>query len=292
MASEDFESRLALTRCIGILGGITLVVSIVAIAIGMVSISVTQEQWEFPFTVGGAMIAGILTLLLSCCPITLYCEDRKSEVPSYTTECFSCCTTLMVIWCGITILAVSFAFGLSGIYGVVSCSNEELKLKACSSAAESKMAISIVTIILTLMLFILSLAIFFTCCCNASTFGVPLLNSSHNCMESGDTFHGFDNYHIEPSPPYIDRQIYNRQQQEHAIQETLSEARINHFRSPSYNSNNDNNMQVYESSAPDISEVVGETGPNSSAKIESQLDDPPPSYDEVMKKEQTDVLTV
>ncbi|XP_060579229.1 uncharacterized protein LOC132736158 isoform X4 [Ruditapes philippinarum] len=290
MVSEDFESRLALTRCIGILGGITLVVSIVAIAIGIFSISVTQAQWEFPFTAGGAMIAGISTLLLSCCPITLYCEDRKSEVPSFT--CFNCCTTLMVIWFGITILAVSFAFGLSGIYGVVSCSNAELKLKACSSAAEAKMAISIVTIILTLMLFILSLAIFFTCCCNAATFSVPLLNSSHNYTESGDTFYGFDNYRIVARRPDIDRQLYNRQQQERVIQETLSEARINRFRSLAHNSNNDNNMPVHESSAPDISEVVGETGPNSSTRIESQLDDPPPSYDEVMKKEQTDVITV
>ncbi|XP_060579230.1 uncharacterized protein LOC132736158 isoform X5 [Ruditapes philippinarum] len=257
----DFESRLALTRCIGILGGITLVVSIVAIAIGIFSISVTQAQWEFPFTAGGAMIAGIST-------------------------------TLMVIWFGITILAVSFAFGLSGIYGVVSCSNAELKLKACSSAAEAKMAISIVTIILTLMLFILSLAIFFTCCCNAATFSVPLLNSSHNYTESGDTFYGFDNYRIVARRPDIDRQLYNRQQQERVIQETLSEARINRFRSLAHNSNNDNNMPVHESSAPDISEVVGETGPNSSTRIESQLDDPPPSYDEVMKKEQTDVITV
>ncbi|XP_060579221.1 uncharacterized protein LOC132736157 [Ruditapes philippinarum] len=91
--------------------------------------------------------------------MAMYSEDKKSRGGS-TTGCFDCCTLLMVVWFSITILAIILGFGLSGIYGVIACSNQELKLNACSSAAESKMAISIVTIILTLILFILSLAIF------------------------------------------------------------------------------------------------------------------------------------
>jgi hypothetical protein len=35
----------------------------------------------------------------------------------------------MVVWFSVTVLAITLGFGLSGIYGVVACSNEELKLE-------------------------------------------------------------------------------------------------------------------------------------------------------------------
>lgn len=265
-----------MTRRICILGGITLVISIVAIAIGIFSVSVTVTQVEFPFTAGGAMIAGIPALFLSCCPMAMYSEDKKSRGGS-TTGCFDCCTLLMVVWFSITILAIILGFGLSGIYGVVACSNQELKLNACSSAAESKMAISIVTIILTLILFILSLAIFFTCCCNAAKFGMPLLASADS--------YGYYNDSIER------QRYYSRHQG------TLSEDRTNNFRSLADSTNVDeNNRTIHEPSAPNVSDirqqfpeasVTEETGPNPSDRVESLYTDPPPSYDEVMKKEQT-----
>ncbi|XP_060579232.1 uncharacterized protein LOC132736160 [Ruditapes philippinarum] len=122
MYVTEFDERIRLTRRICILGWIMLIISIVSIVVGLASVSVTESQREFPFTAGGAMIAGIPAMILSCFPMKIYSEDKKS-LGGYTSGCFECCTILMVVWFSVTVLAITLGFGLSGIYGVVACSD-------------------------------------------------------------------------------------------------------------------------------------------------------------------------
>ncbi|XP_045161084.2 uncharacterized protein LOC123526138 isoform X1 [Mercenaria mercenaria] len=287
--------RSRLTRRICILAGVTLLMSLVAIIVGIVSVAVSGSASDFPFSAGAAMVAGIPAFLLSFCPMYMYYEGAKTSGQS-TTGCFDCCTILMVVWFSITILAICFGFGLGGIYGVVACTNQAERIKVCLDSADSKMALSVVTIVITLVLFVLSLAIFFTCCCNAATFGMPLM------VETADSY-SYGNYYNRP-----DISLYNRREnrQESAIQNALPDARRQQPRprSPveniSYN-NEIGNRTMTEPSAPHLSGTrqesfedidTGSFEPYSSGRSASSYSDPPPSYDEVMRKEQSSETAV
>ena len=140
----------------------------------------------------------------------------------------------------------------------------------CSTDAGTKLAISVVAIIATSILFILTLAIFFTCCCNAAKFGMPLLETSYSP----------DNYNITTE------QIRNmRRQREIAIQQTLAHDRMARLQAQVDYTNSALSIPSEEPSAPYISADTGST--NTSGRGVGRYSDPPPSYEEVMKKEQT-----
>ncbi|XP_045161086.2 uncharacterized protein LOC123526137 [Mercenaria mercenaria] len=279
--------RTRLTRRICILAGVTLLMSLVAIVVGVVSVAVSGP--DFPFRAGAAMIAGIPTFLLALCSMCMFYEGTKTGEDE-TTCCFDCCTILMVILFSIAILTICLGFGLGGIYGIVACTNQAERIKVCLDSADSKMALSVVTIIITLVLFVLSLAIFFTCCCNAATFGMPLLGGYYNGPERYDRRENFRRENL----------------QEIAIQNALSEARRQQPRprSPveSISCNIDiGNRTMTEPSAPHLSVTrqesfedidTGSFEPYSSGRSANSYSDPPPSYDEVTKKEQSSKTAV
>ncbi|XP_045161090.1 uncharacterized protein LOC123526138 isoform X3 [Mercenaria mercenaria] len=248
--------RSRLTRRICILAGVMLLMSLVAIVVGIVSVAVSEAAWDFPFSAGAAMVAGIPTMT-------------------------------MVIWFCITILAICFGFGLGGIYGVVACTNQAERVKVCLDSADSKMALSVVTIIITIVLFVLSLAIFFTCCCNAATFGVPLL------VETADSY-SYGSYYNRP-----DISIYSRREnrQESAIQNALPDARRQQPRPRSPIENISYINEIGPSAPRQESFEDVDTGPSSfepysSGRGANSYSDPPPSYDEVMRKEQSSETAV
>ncbi|XP_052819719.1 uncharacterized protein LOC128245562 isoform X2 [Mya arenaria] len=241
------------------LGILTCMISLLSLGIGIGL--VTQGAW-FPYDVGGGIIAGVFGLFLSICPICMYRDFVNGEDSS-------CCAIGMTIYFAIAILAMVFSFGVSGVYAVIECvapSSSTIITHACNSPQhDTLLALSILTLIVTGVLTVLSLAVFFTCCCNASKFGVPLTSD----------------YVSGPDPSYertvrqIEHEWLEERRRERLERERQEENRVGNL--DEWGTNTDSHAPSFvdissaQPSAPPVE-------PNPLANL-------PPSYEEVMANE-------
>ncbi|XP_052819720.1 uncharacterized protein LOC128245562 isoform X3 [Mya arenaria] len=217
------------------LGILTCMISLLSLGIGIGL--VTQGAW-FPYDVGGGIIAGVFAIG-------------------------------MTIYFAIAILAMVFSFGVSGVYAVIECvapSSSTIITHACNSPQhDTLLALSILTLIVTGVLTVLSLAVFFTCCCNASKFGVPLTSD----------------YVSGPDPSYertvrqIEHEWLEERRRERLERERQEENRVGNL--DEWGTNTDSHAPSFvdissaQPSAPPVE-------PNPLANL-------PPSYEEVMANE-------
>lgn len=169
---SDFDRRETLLWRMCRLSAAMLLLSAASLTVGIISIATSDGK--FPFNAGGAIVAGVMALLMSVCPMCMLFQAWKTGMS--LNESFTCCTLTLAIWAGLTMLGIPFGFGLSGVYALNECLHPSEKT-GCSENTDTKLALAVVTLILTSFLMILTLVIFFTCCCNSKTFGVPLLRS-------------------------------------------------------------------------------------------------------------------
>ncbi|XP_052760760.1 uncharacterized protein LOC128203394 [Mya arenaria] len=147
---------------------LTCILSVLSIGIG---IGLLTKKAAFPYDVGGGVIAGVFGLVLSIFPLCIYRYSVNGEDPS-------CCALFMAIYYVVGIMAMIISFGLSGMHAIVVCvsdSTETTPVSACDNPQhDTLLTLSVVTLILTVALTVLSVAVFLTCYCNRIQFGVPL----------------------------------------------------------------------------------------------------------------------
>lgn len=291
-----------LLRRMCILTVITLITSIVSIIVGIIQIS--ESGGKFPYSAGGAIIGGVMSFLLTLCPCCMYKEGKGSYD---TTECFDCCTITMVIWWSLTVLAIPIGLGISGAYGWAECLNPP-KDGVCYDNAGPKLALSVVTIIVSIILMVLTMGIFFTCCCNAKTFGQALLMEpsvryipDHNryrqevsagfdplagFMRSGTGVSQWGGHDIQRSP--LDRRIRDTDDEDHIQSLSVRLPPLDHgnreLSAPSPYSNNGRRYDREDQNTGAERIGTARSHPTSEdSGVSPSYSDPPPSYDEAVK---------
>ncbi|XP_052819544.1 uncharacterized protein LOC128245439 isoform X2 [Mya arenaria] len=124
-------------------------------------------------------------LLLTICPICMY----RDSISGRNSTGWGCC---MLVYFILAFMAIGFSVAVSGVFATVECVTPSTSTNACNGTL---LTISVLTLIVTVVLAVLSLAILFTCCCNASKFGVPEHERQREIFERErleDTRNGFN----------------------------------------------------------------------------------------------------
>lgn len=168
MSFEDpvLQERSKALRRMCILSAVMMVMSVTSLVIG--AAAVQTSDGKFPFNAGGAIIAGILALLMSLCPMWMHYQAVQEAAqmdrgPDYIDK--SCCCWAMFFWSFLILLGIPFGFVVNGAVAVNACVHPS-EQNGCKKNADTKLVLAIATIIVTGLLMVLTIMILCTCCCS------------------------------------------------------------------------------------------------------------------------------
>ncbi|XP_060592758.1 uncharacterized protein LOC132747404 [Ruditapes philippinarum] len=150
-----------------------VLVSIFAIVVGVLAI---LNSDDILYILGGGVIAGGMSLLLTICPFCMWIEGRKTKTGTKMSGLFKCNLICLMVWFSFCVCGILMAMGISGIWGTVTCLQEKQNpgkssINLCKEETSKKLTYSVLTLVLSALLLILTIVIMCLFCCNTKAFG-------------------------------------------------------------------------------------------------------------------------
>ncbi|KAK7478981.1 hypothetical protein BaRGS_00029742 [Batillaria attramentaria] len=152
-------------RKLGSLGLIILGFCFLAFVIGIASIVVQAEDPTPPYMLGLALIAGVIMLPSGIVAVLAARKGRDEEEVSSAVIVFFVFCVIAVTFCVLIMLG-------GGVLGIVLCSLDDEKIEhLCEPNHDANVALSVLTLLVSLVLFILSIMGSCFLCLYGRTFG-------------------------------------------------------------------------------------------------------------------------
>lgn len=270
--------------------------SLVCIIVGALAIAESAPTYTFPYCLGGALIAGVMSVLSSCCVMCVYCEYTGMTNDSVKSWVY--CMAVMISF---VVISLMLGVGMSGIWGMTQTSdriNVEQMLNRKSYDTEYELSnrnYAIASFVLVFILTILHIVAWCHCYKFLNTYGFG---------DRSYTYRYRNRY--RPSPRHeqlLSIQHRTRENRSRGVPYTIPIPEIYHGTthsnqaSDSQNADHDGRFLYTESSRqlPSYNHVVSSDGAGGiGAEERPQTDRPPPPYDELEKSElpsYTEVVT-
>ncbi|XP_045196244.2 uncharacterized protein LOC123551395 isoform X1 [Mercenaria mercenaria] len=173
MADEtvDIERDKRMNRlCIA--STVIVLLSLVCIIVGSLAIAQSAPEYTFPYCLGGAMIAGVMSIVSSCCNMCVYCEYRSMSRDNI--QSWACWMSVVISFLMISLI---LGVGISGIWGMSQTTDRikvENKLQRNSydiAYENANLEYAVVSFVLVLILIILHIIAWCQCCSFLNTYG-------------------------------------------------------------------------------------------------------------------------
>ncbi|XP_060596522.1 uncharacterized protein LOC132750545 [Ruditapes philippinarum] len=299
--TDNAEKRDTYIRRMCRISAVIIVVSVACVIVGILSIVQSAPKFLFPYCLGGSMIAGLFVISLAVCNLKLYCnyvKHGREHEEEYEIKVWVCRQIVVI---ALTFISLAIGIGVSGIWGMVKATDVinfektfNMTSKASVPYAKANLPYAVSSFVLVLILAIVQTVLWCTCLSYTDTYGFTE-NTGYSRR------HGTSLYRRYRPRPNItssslnleinSRLNHNNTQSGHSpdIDHGSRGLRVN---IPTYG---DNHRQVPSAPSRDRSSQLNdlETGHTSLNDNEGEgqppsydhgVEEPPPSYNEVLKE--------